>query len=304
VNLRQIRCLVQVVDCGLSVSKASAALNTSQPSISRHVLSLEEELGIRIFSRSKKRLTGLTRAGTEAVRVARAMLREAESLQNIGRDHGEREDRSITIAASHTHARYSLPRVVQAFRKKYPRIRLVLRQGEPAQITEWLATGHADISISAEPASASPDVIFFPCYDYDRIILTPKSHPLLKAKRVTLKALAEYPLITYESTFKVYRQIMDVFAHAGIDPDFVLSATDVDVMKTYVKCGMGLAIVASLAYDPEEDKSLRAIDAKHLFPPVSIKLGLRRGAYVPAYTYDFIELFAPQLKRAAIETAK
>lgn len=303
-NLRQVRCLVQVVDSGMSISKASAALNSSQPSISRHVLALEDELGIQIFSRSKKRLTGLTRAGAEAVRVARALLREAENLHNIGRDHGEREDRSITIAASHTHARYSLPPVVQAFRKKYPRVRLVLRQGEPAQITEWVATGNADLSISAEPASASPDVVLFPCYDYHRIVLTPRNHPLLKVRRLTLKALAEYPLITYEPTFKVYRQVMDVFAHAGLDPDFVLSATDVDVMKTYVKCGMGLAIVASLAYDREEDKTLRAIDAKHLFPPVTIKLGLRRGAYVPAYTYDFIELFAPQLKRDIIEAAK
>lgn len=212
-NLRQVRCLVQVVDSGMSISKASAALNSSQPSISRHVLALEEELGIRIFARSRKRLTGLTRAGAEAVRVARALLREAENLHNIGRDHGEREDRSITIAASHTHARYSLPPVVHAFRKKYPRVRLVLRQGEPAQITEWVATGNADLSISAEPANASPDVVLFPCYDYHRIVLTPRNHPLLKVRRLTLKALAEYPLITYEPTFKVYRQVKIGRAH-------------------------------------------------------------------------------------------
>lgn len=303
-NLRQIRYLIHVVDSGMSISKASAALHTSQPSISRHVLGLEEELGIQIFLRRKKRLTGLTAAGAEALRAARHLLREVDNLQKIGRDYGDQEDQSITIAASHTHARYSLPRVVQEFRKLHPKVRLVLRQGDPAQITEWVASGNADLSISAEPSNTNPDVVFFPCYEHHRVILTPNGHPLLKFRRVSLKALADYPLITYEASFKVYGQIMEVFRSASLNPQFVLSATDVDVIKTYVKCGMGIAIVAALAYDPDEDKSLRAINAQHLFPPVTISLGLRRATYVSAYTYDFIELFAPNLRRERIETMK
>lgn len=300
-NLRQIRCLVQVVESGLSISRASAALHTSQPSVSRHILALEDELGYTLFERSRKRLTALTAAGTQAVRVARALLREAENLKAIGRDRDEHAPRAITIAASHTHARYSLPPVIQAFRARYPRVKLVLRQGEPGLITRWVANGEADLSISAEPGNASPDVAFFRCHDYHRVVLVPRRHPLLKRQRLTLKALAGYPLITYESTFRVYQQITDVFAAEKLEPEYVLSATDVDVMKTYVKAGLGIAIVNSLAYEPQEDRALRAIDARHLFPPVTMKLGLRRGAYLTGYVYDFIALFAPHLERRTLE---
>jgi LysR family cys regulon transcriptional activator len=312
-NLRQLKALCEIVDNDFNLSKAAVALHTSQPSVSRQIDGLERELGIRVFSRSPKRITGLTKPGEEVLRVASKMSREADDLRQIGRDFGSKDTGDLTIAASNTLARYSLPQVIQQFTKSHPHVRLVLRQGDPAHITRLVSTGLADLVITAKPTvdpvtSAKPiespsGVVFIPCSETNRVILTPRKHPLLKLARVSLQDLVKYPLITYDTSFEAYAQIMLPFEKKGLVPNIVLSATDVGVMKTYVKCGLGVAVVPSLAYDSSEDAALRYINATHLFGTNTIHVGVRKDNYLRSYVYDFIELFAPKLKRETIERA-
>jgi len=301
-NLRHLQLFCEVVNANLNISAAAKALHTSQPSVSRHLLSLEGELGVALFVRSKKRILGLTGPGEAVLESARKVLFELENIAQAGNVHGEEKRGNLIVAASHTHARYSLPKVVQAFIAKYPNVRLVLRQGDPHQIASWVASGNADIGICAEPVERPKDIMFFPCHKHHRIILAPPQHPIAAIKRPTLTKLSQYPLITYEAPFTVHRRIVEAFENKKLSPNFVLTATDVDVMKTYVRAGLGLAIVASLAHNAEDDKDLVAVDASHLFKPDVIKIALRRGTYQRSYTYDFIELFSPSLKRDQLQT--
>ena len=301
-NLRHLQLFCEVVNANLNVSAAAKALHTSQPSVSRHLLSLESELGVSLFVRSKKRILGLTGPGEAVLESARKVLFEIENIAQAGNVHGDEKRGNLVVTASHTHARYSLPKVVRAFISKYPNVRLVLRQGDPHQIATWVASGNADIGICAEPVERPKDVMFFPCHKHHRIILAPPHHPLAVTKKPTLAQLARYPLITYEAPFTVHRRIVEAFENKGLSPNFVLTATDVDVMKTYVRAGLGLAIVASLAYNVNEDRDLIAIEASHLFKPDLIKIALRRGTYQRSYAYDFIELFSPSLKRDQLQT--
>lgn len=300
-NLRHLQLYCQVVDSGLNISAAAKALHTSQPSVSRHLQALEESLGVSLFVRARKRILGLTGAGEDVLASARRMLLELDHIAQVGKHRGQENSGNLVVVASHTHARYSLPKVVQAFIRKYPKVRLVLRQGDPHQIAAWLAAGNADIGICAEPLERPPEILFYPCHKHHRIILAPPDHPLTRHKKPTLAQLAKYPLITYEAPFTVHRRIVEAFALKGLTPDFVLTATDVDVMKTYVKSGLGIAIVASLAYDVKEDAGLVAIAASHLFKPDVIKVALRKDTYLRSYAYDFIELFSPTLKRSQIQ---
>lgn len=302
-NLRQLQLLLQVVDCNLNVSAAARASHTTQPSVSRHLQALEKRLGIRIFVRSRRRITGLTGVGRQVVDSARRVMHAAKSLEALGRHTGRQQRGTITIAASHTYARYSLPHIVCAFMRRHPKVRLVLRQGDPQQIMAWASSGEADVAICAEPNGRSKDLVFFSCNRHDRVILVPPGHPLARMKRPTLKQLSAYPLITYDAQFAIHRKILEAFEAHALMPNIVLTATDVDVMKTYVKCGMGVAVVASLAYSPAEDRELQAIAANHLFEPTTIKLGVRKAAFLAPFVYDFIEAFSPSLKREHIEAA-
>lgn len=300
-NLRHLQLFCEVVNTNLNISAAAKALHTSQPSVSRHLLALEHELGVALFVRSKKRILSLTGPGEVVLESARRVLFEIENINQAGNVHGKGKRGNLVVAASHTHARYSLPKVVRAFIAQYPNVRLVLRQGDPHQIAEWVASGNADIGICAEPLERPKDIMFFPCHKHHRIILTPLDHPLAAIKKPSLAQLSRYPLITYEAPFTVHRRIVEAFESKGLSPNFVLTATDVDVMKTYVKAGLGLAIVASLAHNAEEDMGLVAISASHLFKPDLIKIALRKGTYQRSYTYDFIELFSPTLKREQLQ---
>lgn len=303
-NLRQLRMLCEVVNSNFNASAAAAALHTSQPSVSRHLIALEQELGVKLLARSKRRLVGLTGPGEIVLQSARRVLFELENIQQAGaRHHGETRG-NLTVAASHTHARYSLPKIVSAFIARYPEVKLALRQGDPYQIVRWVASGEADIGICAEPPERPKGVIFLPCHQHDRIVLAPKQHPIARlGKKPTLTTLARYPLITYDAPFMVHRRIVETFDAHGIRPNFVLTATDVDVMKTYVRAGLGLAIVASRAYDAAEDKGIVAISVNHLFRPDLIKLALRKDTYHRSYAYDFIERFSPSLNRAKVQAA-
>jgi len=302
-KLQQLLYLHEIVNRGLNISNAAAALHTSQPSVSRQIQMLEEELGLEVFVRSKKRIVGLTPPGMEVLRVAKRMLHDAHNLSRIGQDFTTKAAGELTIAASHTHARYVLPSVVKKFAALHPNVNLTLRQGSPAQMARWVCEGHADLAISTQPVNAMDDVLFLECYTVDRLVLVPPSHPLLRVQRLTLDALAPYPLITYDTEFIGYTQDINAFEQCGLKANVVLRATDADVIKTYVKAGLGVAIIAALAYDAKEDRPLKALDAKHLFAPNVIVLQVRKHQYLRDYAYDFIELFTPRLTRAHVKKA-
>src|SRR5688572_11437147 len=261
-TLQQFRYVCEIVDRGFSVSRAAASLHTSQPSMSRQVQALEKELGFAVFTRTKRKILGLTKPGGEVLEVARKVLRATDGLRHIASDFSDGDAGTLVVTTSHTHARYVLPRVIQEFNRRHPKVRVTLRQGNPTQVAQWVSAGEADLSICSTPTREITGIALLPCYEQHKVVLTPSKHPLLRAKPLTIAALALYPLITYDTDFTTHSQVMRAFEKAGYEPNVILSATDVDVMKTYVKCGLGVAIIAGLAYDPAEDRTLRAIDAR------------------------------------------
>lgn len=302
-KLQQLTYLCAVVDSGLNVTHAARRLHTSQPGISRYVRMLEAELGVEIFVRDKKRIAGLTPVGHSIYAAARRALNETENVKRVVNEFLSGDVGDLTVATSHTHARYSLPSVIERFIKRFPRVRLRLRQGTLSQISKWVGAGEADISIAAPSSDSLPGLVFLPCSELHRIVLTKPGHPLLKSRKLTLEDLAAYPIITYDYEFSARSQIMRAFHRKRLNPNVVLSATDADTMKTYVQCGLGIAIVANTVFDKGRDRGLRAIDAGQLFESNPVYIGLRRNVHLPKYMLHFIELYAPHLSRAAIEQA-
>lgn len=302
-NLQQLKYVREIVDRGLNISNAAAALHTSQPGVSRQLRNLEDELGVKIFLRNRKKIIALTDAGSAVLRVSRRVLSDVQSLRHIGDEFSTTDSGKLTIAATHTHARYALPKTIERFTTRYPRVQLSIRQGTPTEIARWVCSGEADLSIATEPLEHFDDLVLLPCYELHRIVLVKPGHPLLRLKRLTLEKLAYYPLITYDTAFMARSKITRAFEARGLTPNIVLSAADADVMKTYVKHGLGVAILAKLAYQPSEDRGLRAIDASHLFEPNVIHIGMRKNNYLREYMFDFIELLAPRLTRPVVEKA-
>lgn len=302
-TLQQLKFICEVVDRGFSISKAAAFLHTSQPSMSRQIQALERELGVLVFLRSKRRLIGLSKPGEEVHELARKAIRTTEGLRHIRDDFHSRDVGTLVVSTSHTQARYVLPRVIEQFKKLYPSLRVTLRQGNPAQITNWVKSGDADLSIGGTPIGHVPGVALLPCYDEHKIILTPRKHPLLKARPLTLEKLSRYPLITYDSDFLTNSQVTRAFARINHEPNVILSATNADVMKPYVRSGFGIAVVGALAYHPSEDQGLSAIDARHLFESSKIYIGIQKHTYVRRYVLDFIKLFEPSMTREKVVKA-
>jgi LysR family cys regulon transcriptional activator len=303
VNLQQLRFLCAIVDHGLNVTDAAEALFTSQPGISKQVRLLEEELGVRVFVRQGKRFTGLTPAGEALVATARRALGEIENLKRVGAEFRNDDAGTLAIATTHTQARYVLPPILQGFAERYPRIRLVLRQGNPVQVAEHTLRGDVDVGIATESIAGYSELVTLPCYQWNRCLLVPRGHPLAKAKPLTLAAIARHPIVTYDFAFTGRSQINAAFDSAGLSPNVVLTALDADVIKTYVELGMGVGIVAEMAYDPARDAGLVALPAGHLFAPSTTRLAIRRGAFLRGYVYDFIARFAPTLDRATVAAA-
>jgi LysR family cys regulon transcriptional activator len=303
VNLQQLRFLCAIVDHGLNVTDAAEALFTSQPGISKQVRLLEEELGVRVFVRQGKRFTGLTPAGEALVATARRALGEIENLKRVGAEFRNDDAGTLAIATTHTQARYVLPPILQGFAERYPRIRLVLRQGNPVQVAEHTLRGDVDVGIATESIAGYSELVTLPCYQWNRCLLVPRGHPLAKAKPLTLAAIARHPIVTYDFAFTGRSQINAAFDSAGLSPNVVLTALDADVIKTYVELGMGVGIVAEMAYDPARDARLVALPADHLFAPSTTRLAIRRGAFLRGYVYDFIARFAPALDRATVAAA-
>jgi LysR family cys regulon transcriptional activator len=302
-TLQQLRYFCEVVRRDMNISKAAQALHMSQPGLSRQLQLLEHELAVELFVRNRKRLVRLTPAGEEIHHNAERTLESARNITQAALDHSGERLGSLTIATTHTQARYALPDVIRRFKLRYPQVQLSLRQGTPADVSQLVSSGTADIGIATEPVEPLAEVLLLPCYELHRIVLTPARHPLLKVRRVTLEKLAQYPLITYDYAFIGHSKTLGAFAASGIMPNIVLNAIDADVIKTYVEFGLGIAILPDMAYDRRRDKSLRAIDAKHLFTPNTIHIGIRRNYYLRGYMYAFIEMFAPHLKQGVVQKA-
>jgi len=303
-NFQQLRYVREAVRQGLNLTEAANVLFTSQPGISKQIRELEDELGVEIFIRRGKRLVDLTEPGRTVVQVIERLLAEADNLRQVGREFADRDSGSLTIATTHTQARYALPEVVQAFRKAYPKVRLSLQQGSPTQIADMVSAGHADVAIATEALDHYQDLLALPCYTWRHCVITPYGHPLTKSKHLTLEGLAAYPLITYSPEFTGRSHIDQAFAAKGLKMDVVLTAIDADVIKTYTELGLGIGIIAAMAYDKKRDPKLQALDAGHLFHNNTTRMAIKRAAFQRRYTYAFIEMFAPHLTREIVDRAR
>ena len=301
-NFQQLRSVREAVRCGYNLSEVAARLYTSQPGVSRQIRELEEELGVDIFVRAGKRLTGLTPPGASLLPIVERLLLEADNLKRAGNDFSAHLEGQLSVAATHSQARYALPPVVKDFRDRFPKVTLHLRQGSPKQVAAMLLSGEADIGVATEALADYPQLVTLPCYRWTHGIVVPPGHPLLALPEpVTLEQLAAYPIITYEQGYTGRAHIDEAFQARGLCPDVVLTA--MDVIKTYVELGMGVGIVASVALDAERDLNLRILDDGHLFRVNVTRLGLRQGAWLRGYAYSFIELFVPTLTREAVAQA-
>ncbi len=303
VKLQQLRYLREIVRAGLNISEAAQALHTSQPGVSKQIRILEDELGIRIFERHGKRIVAVTPPGKAVLTIAERLLAETENLKRVGEEFSNEAGGALVIATTHTQARYVLPQTVKRFMEIYPRVQLNVRQGNPTQVAQQVVSGEADLAIATEAFEFFKELVVLPCYQWNRCVVTPMDHPLLQEKSLTLEALARYPLITYDFAFTGRTKMNKAFELRRLTPNVVLTAIDADVIKTYVELGLGVGIIAKMAFDEKRDSNLRAIDASHLFESSTTRIGLRRDAYLRRYVFDFIELFAPQLKRETVEAA-
>jgi LysR family cys regulon transcriptional activator len=301
-NIRQLRTLCEIVDRGLHITDAARATARSQSSVTRQLQLLEDEIGLELFARKGNRLQGITPHGQEILDIARRIIRDAESIHRIGRNAAQDERGSLTIATTNFQAKYVLPPAISKFISRYSDVNLSLRQGTPAECFDLVASGKTDMAICAE-GSLHEGLIALPCYRLYRSVMTPPGHPLLRAKRLTLEALAEYPLITYDESFSGSSIVNRTFSDHGLRPKIVLSVVDADVSKIYVGRGLGIAIAASVAFNAKQDVGLRCVDARHLFKPSDVSIVLRRHSHLREYMYDFMTMFAPKLSSSRIKDA-
>lgn len=302
-KIQQLRYLYEIARQGLNVSLAAEKLHTSQPGVSKQIQLLEEELGVDILVRHGKRVTGITEPGQKILAITERILREAENLKRVGADFTNETNGSLSIATTHTQARYALPSVIKTFSERYPGVQLRLHQGNPAQIVEMVLSGEADIAIATETIALQDELVTLPCYQWNRCVIVQPGHPLLSEPTLTLERIADYPIITYDFAFAGRSQINKAFIKRNLSPNVVLTAIDADVIKTYVEIGLGIGIMASMAFDPDRDQNLRAIDASHLFEPSTTRIGIRQGTYLRGYTFEFIQMFAPHLNHEAVNMA-
>ena len=303
-NLHQFRFVREAVRQNFNLTTAAKALFTSQPGVSKAIIELEDELGVEIFRRHGKRVRSLTEPGKRILASIERILDEVETLKRVGEDFASQDQGSLVIATTHTQARYALPKVLMEFTKRFPKVRVIIAQGNPGQIAELLTHDRADIAIATEGIANTPGVLALPGYQWQHVVMVPLSHPLLNQATVTIEEIAKYPIITYDKAFAGRSKIDAAFAQRNITPDIILEAIDADVIKTYVETGMGIGIVAGHAYDPERDRNLRVIQASHLFGNNVTHLGVKQGAYLRSFVYTFIEIFSPTLTKKIVEQAR
>lgn len=302
-KLHQLRYLHEVAKQNLNITSAAEALYTSQPGVSKQIQLFEDELGLQIFQRNGKRLTGITEPGEQILQLAAKVIRDIDNIKRVGDEFSNTEVGNLTIATTHTQARYRLPSAVKQFMSEFPQVKLNIHQGNPSQVAEQVASGEADIGIATESISSYESLLCLPCYQWNRCVVVPHDHPLVTDAPLTLEKLAAYPLITYDFAFTGGTLVSKVFNDAGLSPNVVLTAIDADVIKTYVNLGLGVGLLAKMAYDPERDSHLAMLDASHLFPDSTTYLGIRKDAFMRSYMYGFIEMIAPHLKRKVVNAA-
>ena len=302
-KLQQLRYIVEVVNHRLNVSSTAEALYTSQPGISKQVRLLEDELGVQIFERSGKHLTRVTPSGEEIIKISREILSRVESIKSVAGEHTHPERGVLNITTTHTQARYALPDVIKGFKTRYSDVSLHMHQGTPTQMSDAIAKGTADFAIATEALHLYQDAIMLPCYHWNRSIVVTKDHPLALKSNITIEDLAAYDLVTYVFGFTGRSALDSAFNKAGLKPKIVFTATDADVIKTYVLLGIGVGVIASMAMDPERDLDLVALDASHIFDASTTTIGFKRGSFLKSYMFDFMERFAPHLTRPIVEQA-
>ncbi|MEW5755941.1 MAG: CysB family HTH-type transcriptional regulator [Pseudomonadota bacterium] len=302
-NFQQLRIIRETVRRNYNLTEVANALFTSQSGVSKHIKDLEDELGIELFVRKGKRLLGLTAPGKELIEIVERMLFDAKNIKNLAEQFSNRDRGQLTIATTHTQARYALPQVVVQFKQLYPKVHLVLHQAGPEEIASMLLDGQADIGVATEVLGDVRDLVSFPYYTWHHAVIVPAGHPLEAIQPLTLEAVAEYPIVTYHKGFTGRARIDETFADAGLEPDIVMSALDADVIKTYVELGLGVGIVASLAYNPIRDGDLRLLRSDHLFEENTTQIAVRRGHYLRGFTYRFLELCTPSLTEETVRSA-
>jgi len=299
-NFQQLKSVVEAVKSGYNLTEVARNLNTSQPGVSRQILELEDELGVDLFTRSGKRLTGLSNAGIRLLPVIEQILVGAQNLKRGGEDLQNLNEGTLSVGATHTQARYVLPHVVRDFRERFPHVSLHLHQGSPTQIAEMITQGVVDIGIATEVLAQQKDVIVLDSYRWTHSVVVPRGHKLTKTKELALKDIASYPIITYQIGYTGRAHIDAAFKAASVEPDIVLTAMDADVIKTYVELGLGIGIIASVAWDDDRDRSLALLDAGHLFPVNTTRIGFSRSHWLTGFALGFIETFVPTLTKEKI----
>lgn len=302
-KLQQLRYIWEVAQHELNVSATADSLYTSQPGISKQIRLLEDELGVPVFARNGKHLTELTAAGKEIVAIAGEILGKVQDIRHIAQEHRENKVGALSIATTHTQARYALPPVIKEFMRRYPGIKLNINQGTPMQISEQASRGVVDMAIATEAMELFENLVMLPVYQWNRCVLVPQGHPLTRKDPLTLQDVADYPIVTYTFGFTGRSQLDRAFDKAGLHPRLALTAVDADVIKTYVRLELGVGIVARMAYDPVVDADLVPLDASHLFEPSTTKIVLRRDMFIRGFIYDFIRIFAPHLTREVVDQA-
>lgn len=301
-KLQQLKYLIAIVDNGLNITAAAERLYTSQPGVSKQLKLLEEELGMQLFTRKGKSLGGVTPAGERVIERARIIMQEVENIRRLASDYYEEETGSLSIATTHTQARYVLPEIIAEFRKRFPNISLNLHQGTSEQIADMVAANKIDFAIATGSKELFSSLLLVPSYRWDRQIIVPKGHELTKLKRkITLHDLVDYPLVTYVFSFSGQSSLKRAFAEEGLEPNVGFTARDADVIKTYVRMGLGVGIVASMAADCADRKDLEVIDAEGLFPRSTTWIGYRKDAVPRKYMFDFIQLFAPHIGKRQLD---
>lgn len=303
-NLKQLRIVREIIRANFNISDAADAIFTSQSGVSKHVKDLEDELGVSLFERRGKRLLGLTEPGAEVVKVIDRLLLEADNVKRVASQFVDSDSGTLTIATTHTQGRYSLPSVIAEFRKIFPQVNLVLHQASPTEIASILIRGRAEVGIATDTLDGIPELLPFPCYSWRHVVVVPNGHALLRADRVTLDLLAEHPIITYDRGLTGRSLIDGAFERAGLYPQVTIAALDSDLIKTYVALGLGVGIIAEMAFDAEHDRGLSCIDVRNLFGLATTSIAVRRGRHLRGYVYRFIELCAPAITESVIRAAE
>ena len=303
-KLQQLRYIWEVSKHDLNVSATAQSLYTSQPGISKQIRLLEDELGVEVFARSGKHLTRITPAGESILEIAGDILQKVDSIRQVAQEHSDERKGSLSVATTHTQARYALPPIINEFIKSYPDVSLHMHQGNPVQISTMAADGDVDFAIATEAIGGHSDLIMMPVYRWNRSVVVPKTHPLAQLKEITLQDLATVPIVTYTFGFTGRGDLDKAFRKQGLEPRIVFTAVDSDVIKTYVRLGLGVGIIASMAFDAELDSDLVALDISHLVPDSVTKIGFRKGTFLRGYMYEFIRAFAPHLTAEVVENVQ